>query len=343
MENSLLKKTALISFTVLLFVLFAYLFTAAFSLLLLLFGGLLLAIFFHAISDKIHKWTGWNKIITLMLSILAVILFWTGVSYVIGATLQQQYDEFAKTIPNTIDNFKNYIGDTDWGQRLIDNAPTVDDGTEKVLSNARVIFKSTFGFFGDLYALLFLGVFLMITPKEYKSGIVSLFPEDQKRKAMEIIEKVGHDLKIWLKAQLFEMLFVFTLTAVGLLVLGIDLWLILALIAGILTFIPNIGPTLALIPAALVGLLEGVNMALIIIGLFLLVQALESGVFGPYVRKKMLSLAPALVLFFQLLMGILAGAWGLLFATPILVVVVNLVNEIYVKLILKQNPATEES
>lgn len=342
-KKLLMKKTATIATVVSLFILFAYIFTSAFRLFLLLFGGILLSVFFHAISGKLHKWTGWNKVVTLILSVILVIVFWAGVSFFVGHEFQKQAEEFEETVPETIENLKSYLADTSWGESLLDALPESDEHMSTFVDKAPGIFQSTFGFFGDLYALVFLGVFLMISPKDYKEGFLSLVPEDSKKKAGEIIEKLGSDLKIWLKAQIFEMIFVFVLTAVGLLILGNSLWLILAIIAGILTFIPNIGPTLALIPAALVGLLEGPMMALIIIGLFLLVQTLESSVFGPYIRKKMLSLAPALVLFFQLLMGSIAGAWGLLFATPILVVLVNIINEVYVKTILGQEPVEDDN
>lgn len=343
-KRALMKKTALVSFVVLMFVLFSYLFTKTFSILLLFFGGLLFSIFFHTISDKIHQWTNWHKGITLVLAILLVLVFFSGISFLIGNTVKQQYDDFAETVPETIDNFKSYLEDTSWGQYLLDFMPSGEDGdTEKIVGSVGSFFRSTFGFFGDLYALFFLGAFLLVGPGEYKRGVLSLLPEDNKKKGREIIEKIGSDLRVWLKAQVFEMIFVFTLTAIGLLIMGVDLWLILAIIAGTLTFIPNIGPTVALIPAILVGLLDGVEMALLITALFLLVQTLESGIFGPFVRKKMLSLPPALVLFFQLLMGTLTGAWGILFATPLLVALVILVNEIYVKSILEQEPVQEEN
>lgn len=339
---SLMKRTSLISFIVLLFILFAFLFVKVFNILLLFFGGLLLSIFFHAISNKIRKWTGWPKWITFTLGMTLVFVFIGAISYLVGNTLAQQYEDFAKLIPKTIDNFKNQIEGTTVGDAILDSMPSMEEGGEQVVNNAGRFFKSTFGFFGDLYALLFLGVFIMVAPGEYKQGIIALVPKPNQDKAEKILDKTGHDLKIWLKAQLLEMLFVFTLTAVGLLILGVDLWLILAVIAGTLTFIPNIGPTLALIPAALVGLLEGFTMAMLIIGLFLFVQMVESGVFGPFVRKKMLSLPPALVLFFQLMIGTISGAWGILFATPLLVVLVILVNEIYVKSILEQESIRED-
>lgn len=340
-KKVLMKRTALICSIVLLFAIFAFSFVKVFNILLLFFGGLLLSIFFHAISNKFHRWTKLPKWATLIFSVLLVLGLFTGIGYLIGNTLAQQYDEFAKTVPKTIENFKDQISGNSVGDAIVESTPSMDEGGEKLVDNAEWLFKSTFGFFGDLYALLFLGVFIMVSPTEYKRGIVALMPKQNQEQTEKILDKTGHDLKVWLKAQVFEMIFVFTLTAISLLALGINLWLILAIIAGTLTFIPNIGPALALIPAVLVGLLDGLQMALIITGIFLLIQTLESGVFGPFVRKKMLSLSPALVLFFQLMMGALSGAWGILFATPLLVVIVIFVNEIYVKSIMEQDPVKE--
>ena len=329
-----MKRTSLVTFIVFLFILFAVLFVKVFNILLLFFGGLLISILFHAIANKIQKWTKWPKWLSFSVGLLLIFGFLTGLSYIVGNRLAQQYDEFAKVIPKTIDNFRSQIEGTTIGDAVLDNIPSMED--TDMVDNAARFFKSTFGFVGDIYALLFLGVFIMVAPQDYKRGIVMLVPRPNQDRAEQILDKIAFDLKIWLKAQLLEMLFVFTLTGIGLLALGVELWLILAVIAGTLTFIPNIGPALALIPAVLVGLLEGWSVALLIAGLFTLVQLLESGVFGPFVRKKMLSLAPALVLFFQLMLGTISGAWGILFATPLLVAIVILVNEIYVKGILKQ-------
>ncbi|MCL7986818.1 AI-2E family transporter [Sphingobacterium sp. lm-10] len=341
-KMSIMRKTALISFVVLLFVLFASLFVKTFSILLLLFGGLLLSIFFQAISNRIHGWTGWHKGVTLTLAFFLVFGFISGVTYLIGNTMAQQYEQFKDGIPKTVKSVESYLEDTSWGDRVKELTPSMEENGDQVMQHAGSFFKSTFGFFGDLYAVIFLGLFMMISPKEYKNGIVTLVPKRYKPKADHILSKMGNDLKVWLKAQMLEMAFVFTLTAIGALILGAELWLILAIIGGTLTFIPNIGPTLALIPATLIGLMDGPEMALWLVGLFLLIQLLESGIFGPFVRKKMLSLPPALVLFFQLLMGSISGAWGILFATPILVVIMVLIQEIYLKGMLEQAPETDE-
>jgi predicted PurR-regulated permease PerM len=103
------------------------------------------------------------------------------------------------------------------------------------------------------------------------------------------------------------------------------------LIAGILNFIPNFGPLIAIIPAALISFMQGPTTALIVIALYMVVQILESSIITPQIQKKMINMPPALIIIAQLVMGIFAGILGLVLATPVVAVVIVLVNELYVK------------
>lgn len=191
------------------------------------------------------------------------------------------------------------------------------------------VFTSTFGFLGDLYVILFLGLFLAATPKEYVNGIVSLIPKKGRKKARDTLNQIGENLKKWFKGMTYSVLVTFALTAIGLLIIGVDLWLILAISAGLLTFIPNFGPIIALIPAVLVGLLDSPQTALYIAILYIGVQTVESNLITPFIQKKMLKVPPALLLFFQIVMGVLSAGWGVVMAVPVLVVIMTIVQELY--------------
>ncbi len=190
-------------------------------------------------------------------------------------------------------------------------------------------FTSTFGFLGDLYTVFFLGLFLAATPKEYVKGIVSLVPRKGRSKANDVLQRMGLNLRSWFKGMTYSVLITFALTAGGLLALGVDQWLILSILAGLLTFIPNFGPIISLIPAVLVGFLDSPQQALYIGILYFFIQLIESNLITPYIQNKMLSIPAALLLFFQMLMGVLGGAWGVVMATPFLVVIMTLVQELY--------------
>jgi len=109
------------------------------------------------------------------------------------------------------------------------------------------------------------------------------------------------------------------------------MWLSLALIAGILNFIPNFGPLIAMVPAVLVALMQGPITAGFVAGLYIVVQVVESNFITPMVQKKLINIPPALIIIAQLLIGTLTGGWGIILATPVMITVMILVQELYVK------------
>lgn len=300
-----------------------------FNVWLLIFAGILIAVFFGGFADLIQRKTGWKTGLSKFLSVIVTLLFIAGLFWLIGAKVQQQATQLAETMPTSIENAQKHLQKSSMGQKALEkiNSPKTKTQAQSVVAT---FFKSTFGVFGDLYAILFIGLFLFASPRLYKDGFVQLIPARGRQQASDLLDKLNHSLRKWLKATMFSMLIVFTLTAIGLAIIGVDMWLVLALLAGLLSFIPNIGPLIALIPAVLVGLLDSPTTALIVAGLYILVQVVESNFITPMIQQKMVNTPPALILIVQLFMGALTGGWGLVLATPILVVVMVTVQELYI-------------
>jgi predicted PurR-regulated permease PerM len=144
---------------------------------------------------------------------------------------------------------------------------------------------------------------------------------------MDHSEKALH---LWLKAQLISMTVVATLVYLGLWLLGVPSALALALIAFVLEFIPFAGPVLAALPAILVALLQSPELALWVIGLYVVVQQIEGNVVYPLVQQWAVHI-PAVVLLFSLIaFATLFGIIGVIFAAPLAVVTYVLVKRLYV-------------
>jgi predicted PurR-regulated permease PerM len=118
------------------------------------------------------------------------------------------------------------------------------------------------------------------------------------------------------------------LTWLGLTLLGVPLALILAVLAGLLAFIPNIGPVIAAVPAVLLSLLEGPQMALYVALLYIGVQTVESYLITPFIQRRTVSLPPALTIAAQFLLGMQAGGFGLFVATPLAAVGLTLAQRL---------------
>lgn len=301
---------------------------ATFSVLLLVFAGILLANLLQGLAGLARKHLKTSNKWSIAISILFTLMATAGLLWLIGAKIQDQASELIDTIPATIDAAQHQLEQSRFGQFII-NKITSDSTISKLEAFGGQFFTSTFGILGDIYVVLFIGLFLAISPKIYIDGIIKLIPEKGQSKAEKVIFNLGSQLKNWLKGKLFSMLVVGILTAIGLATLGIKLWLVLALIAGLISFIPNFGPIIALIPAVLIALLDSPQTAVYVIILYIVVQFLESNFITPLVQQKMISLPPAMILTVQLLMGTLTGGWGLVLATPIAVVVLVLVQDLY--------------
>lgn len=306
------------------------LFKATFGVFLLILAGTLIAVFFQGLSGLICKKTNWKEGICLSISIIGTLLLLVGTFWLIGAKLQTQITELSDKLPVMVENAKSKLSETPIGKKIVEKVSS-PESMERAQGLAGTFFKSTFGVFGDVYVVLFLGVFITVSPNLYKQGMVTLIPKKSRPKGKEVLNRLGEDLKKWLKGKLFSMLIVLVLTAIGLAALGMPMWLALALIAGILNFIPNFGPLIAMIPAVLVGFMQGPTTALIVVGLYLAIQLLESNFITPKVQQKLVKIPPALIISAQLLISPLTGGWGLVLATPIMLILMVLVKELYIK------------
>lgn len=323
------KKVWTVTAIVALFVVIIWIVKAIFNVLLLLFAGALIAIYFVGLAKLLERKLHWKHGICLAVSIVVSLLLLLGFFWFAGSSIASQIGEFKEVLPSAVENVKGRLSQGALGRRILETASSTDFSS-KASGLAQTFFSSTFGVLGDIYVVLFLGILFTVSPKSYTSGMMQLVPPEGKDKADQVLKRLGTSLRKWLKGQIIAMLVVFVLSAIGLIVLGIPLWLVLSIIAGLLNFIPNFGPLIAMIPAVLIAFLQGPTTALIVAGLYIVVQTLESSLITPQIQKKMLDVPPALIIIAQLVMGVLTGGWGLILATPLMVVLMVLVKELYI-------------
>jgi predicted PurR-regulated permease PerM len=301
-----------------------------FSVLLLVLAGSLIAIFFRGLGSFIQKRTGWKNSITIILSVLINTVIIVALVWLVGAKVQSQVTSLNEALPSSIENARAQLNKSQLGQSLVKQISS-PSSLQKARSIGSTFLKSSFGVFTDIYVVIFIGIFFTASPKLYINGIIQIVPVKGRDKAMEVLNKIGGNLKKWLLGKLFAMAVVFILTAVGLLIIGSPLWIALALIAGIFNFIPNFGPLIAMIPAVLIAIMQGPQTVMIVIALYIAIQVVESNFITPLAQQRLISIPPALIIIAQLLMGTLSGGWGVILATPLMVIVIVIVQELYIK------------
>ena len=303
---------------------------ATFNVFLLLLAGLLVAIFFRGLGDMICRKTKWKPGLCLTISIVGTFLLLIGLFWLIGHKVILQAQQLTEQVPVMVDNARTYLNKSEAGREVVKKV-TDPETMQKAQKVAGSFFQSTFGVLGDIYIILLLAIFFVVSPGVYKNGMVQLIPQSGRNQAQQVLTDLGDGLKKWLKGQIFAMFIIFILTAITLLILGMPLWLVLALIAGILNFIPNFGPLIAMIPAVLIGLMQSPTTAIIVAVAYILIQTLESSIITPSIQKKMINMPPALIIISQLLVAPITGFWGLLLATPLMLIVMILTNKLYIE------------
>jgi predicted PurR-regulated permease PerM len=205
------------------------------------------------------------------------------------------------------------------------------DLSESWVARLTGIVSSTVGALVGLFVILIVGLYVAFGPDMYRDGFLSMLPPDKRRRAREVLDVCSHTLRGWFVAQLVSMGVIGTLSTIILYALDVPLALTLGIMAGLLTFIPNLGPLLALLPPTLLALMDSWTKAVAVVGLYVLVQIVESYLITPMVQKRVINLPPALTILAQVLVGVISGPLGLVLAAPMLALVQVLVRELWVK------------
>ena len=206
----------------------------------------------------------------------------------------------------------------------------------QVLDRGWTVFSSSLGVVLNSLLLLVLTIMILADPKPYREGFVRLFPSFYRQRINRIINLCGVALQGWLIGILFNMLAIAILSFIGLLVLKIPLALAQAMLAGIFTFIPNIGPALSVVPPIAIALGEAPWKALAVLILYILIQQIESNILTPLVMAQQVSLLPAFTLLAQVFFATFFGFLGLFLALPLTVIGQVLIKEVLIVDILNQ-------
>lgn len=181
-------------------------------------------------------------------------------------------------------------------------------------------FSTSINFLLNLVLVLALTLMLLVNPQPYRQVLIRSFPSFYRSRVDHILSCCADGLGAWTTGALIEMIFIATLSGVGLWLLQVPLPLAHAVLAGLLNFIPNIGPTLSAVLPMAIGFMDAPWKAIAVLVLYLVIQNIESYWLTPTVMAKQVSLLPALTLLSQLFFVTFFGALGLVMALPLAVV-----------------------
>ena len=191
--------------------------------------------------------------------------------------------------------------------------------------------SSTFAVFAGIVLIIFLAIYIGAEPDVYHGGLMHLFPHHARRRAGEVLSAMATVLRRWLVTQLIAMFTIGTITTIVLVALDVKAAFALGALAGLLEFVPTIGPLLSAIPAVAMGFLDSPDKALAVAIAYGAIQFLENHLLIPLLMKGGVNLPPALTIMAQALMALLFGFLGLMVAVPLLAAILVPVKMLYVE------------
>ena len=169
----------------------------------------------------------------------------------------------------------------------------------RLLGGGFTFFSTSVGIILNVLLVLVLTIMLLADPTPYRNCFIRLFPCFYRRRVDEILVLCEKALQGWLVGTLFSITFLLILSFIGLLLLDIDLALAQAMLTGLLTFIPNFGPVLSVIPPMAIALLDAPWKSLAVLIFYVILQQVEGALLTPLVMAQQVSLFPAFTLLAQ--------------------------------------------
>lgn len=314
------------------------------DVLLLIFAGILLAVLLHGVAVQLNTYTripiAWATFIAVMLLMLSLI----GTVWLLGPPLVVGINELMDRLPQALNQLQSFVQSYGF---TIDLPATPLQNTLRTLLSSGIIsrltdwFSNAIGVFTGLLIIVFSGLYFILEPNTYITGLLRLMPITKRQRANSVLENIGHSLRWWFLGRFCSMAVVGIFTYVGLVWLSVPAAFALATFAALLSFIPNLGPILSTIPAVMVGLAQGPTTALYILGLYVGIQTIESYFITPMIQRSAVSLPPVFLLLVQLAMSVIFGALGLLLATPLAVILVISTQMLYIEDVLGDRATIE--
>lgn len=338
--TSFARRVWFIAGVVLLLLAVITIFRLAASVVMVVFAGVLLGVFLDGLARLLTEHTPLRRSAALAVVLVALVGLTSAVVLLAGPSLAGQIDRLGEQLPRALEQATSRLRDYAWGRALLESVPGGDGaqggenaqgGESAQGGNVTSVLSALLGGVVNAVVILFIGLYLAASPRPYRNGLLLLFPSPYRIRLAETLSQTGHALRHWLVGQFAAMGIVAGFTTIGLLILGVPLAPLLGLVAGLLNFVPYVGPFLSVFPAAAVALGEGPGLVAQVAVLYGLVQFLESYVITPLIQKKAVSLPPAVLISAQVLGGVLFGALGVVLAAPLAVVLIVAVQMLYVQ------------
>lgn len=301
--------------------------------LLVLFGAVVLAVALDVPMSALRRFTPLNRPAALATVLVALLLLGGLLGQQLLPELVDQVRQLGELLPRLLQRLGQLGGDISWWPNLERSLMT-----GSLLQRLQPLGGQLLGLAGgaasttvQLLLMVLLAILLALDPRAHQRLVVAITPSFYRSDMQTLLARCRSALGGWLAGMTIAAVTVFLLTWAGLAALRIPLALLSALVCGLLTFVPTIGPTAATLLPLSVALLVSPGAVLQVLVLRLALQNLEAFVITPLLLSHTVNLLPTVALMAQLCLGVLLGLPGVLLALPLVVVLQVICQQVVVR------------
>lgn len=322
------------------------------EVLLLIFAAVVLATTLNRLARTLQR-LGMKRGIAVLLSVVIFLTIVVGFFWLIVPPFISQFQELTLRVPKGVERFNTWLDNlTSQIPNLNNYIPDINQLAQQAQPFVNRLLGSSFAFVsGSLEVLLKMLLVLVLTimflsdHQAYRKLFIRLFPSFYRRRVDGILDSCEESLEGWVTGSIIAMAVVGIMSLIGLSILRVPSALALSMLSGFMNLIPNVGPTLSVVPAMAIALLDGPWKSLAVLALYVVIQQVESNGITPYVMAQQVSLLPAVTLISQLFFVTFFGFLGLFLALPLTVVAKIWFREVIVKDVLDKwdQPSEKET
>jgi predicted PurR-regulated permease PerM len=314
------------------------------QVLLLVFAAVVLATTLNRLAKRFQHLgikRGFAVLMSVAIFFMGIICFF----WLIVPPFATQFNELTYRVPQGLERFNSWFNQlkTLVPSQLIPYVPDINSLIQQAQPFINRLLGSSFAFVsGSLEVVLKVLLVMVLTgmfladPPAYRKVFVRLFPSFYRQRVEGILDQCEVSLEGWITGAFIAMCVVALMSVVGLSILGVKAALALAILAGFLNLIPNLGPTLSVVPAMAIALLDTPWKPVAVLILYFFIQQAESNFITPIVMAQQVSLLPAVTLISQIFFVTFFGFLGLFLALPLTVVAKIWVQEVLIKDVLDE-------
>ncbi|HEX6013239.1 MAG TPA: AI-2E family transporter [Geminicoccaceae bacterium] len=316
---------------------------------LLIFAGVLFGAFLDGVARLLGKLLPWSRGVRLAV-VCAVLGAALVAAIASGSTaIAQQAGELATTLREQINQVLAWVQQhgiavqgaegliseeaAGTGEREADT-PTLRSllpDLEGLFGTAWTAIALVVGGLGDAAVIAFVGIFFAAQPHAYRDALLLLVPPSRRGRVGTVLDEAGETLRHWLLGPSLTMSVIFLFTWLGLTLVGVGPAFVLGLQAGLLAFIPTLGPLVAGVPIMLAGFAGGLSGVIGALAVYTAVQTLESYLLTPMIQRRAIEVPPAFLFASQIVLGLLFGLYGVALATPLAAIARVFILRFYVE------------